>query len=139
VCRYAAEAWCAPSAPVAQGVLVGLGVASVGLVLYPFDVVLGRPGDRPLGKYVSAVGTARWGRWLSWLLAALVAATLIGYVAIFVNTKGKFCDAVLSPSQERAICWWTAVALMTGVAFVGLAVLRRLNRRALGKGRSGSP
>jgi len=132
MCQYASQIWCAVSAPVVQGLLVGLGVATFGLVLFPFDIILTRPSEGEMYRYARAVMATKWARRLSWLPATLTFGTLAGYVVIFVWTRGKFCDAKLDHRLQVSIYAWFLVLLATVLAFVGLAVLRRRARRPPG-------
>jgi len=121
--KYADEVWCAASAPVVQGLLVGLGVAAIGLALFPFTTELVRPQGAQAG-YRAATTAIRVGRRISWLLALLVTATLVGYVIIYVRARGKFCDAVLDPATRTIVLGWGVVAVATFAMLALLATLR---------------
>ncbi|HEY0640382.1 MAG TPA: hypothetical protein VGD67_22355 [Pseudonocardiaceae bacterium] len=121
------------AAPVVQGILVGLGAVAVGLVFFPYGVAPIRGPGQPLTPYVRRERFVRFGRVLSWCLAALVPASLAGYTVIFVQARGKFCDAVLGEPTKHLICVWVAVLILTVVLAVVAAGLRRWARRTTGE------
>jgi hypothetical protein len=116
--------WCGVSAPVVQGFFVGLGVASVGLVFFPYAFSLARPRSGQQSDYSRADRAVRWGRRLSWLLGVFTALTLAGYIVIYVSARGKFCNARLDAFAERLILYWTAATIVTAVLLIVSVTLR---------------
>ena len=134
MCEYADEAWCAVSAPVVQSLLVGLGVAAVGLAFFPFTVDLVRPLKGDQLSYRTATTAVAWGRRISWPLVLLASVTLAGYVVVYVRAHGRFCDAVIDQTTRRILCGWTFVATLTFVVLALLAILRHRASRASASG-----
>lgn len=114
--------WCGASAPVVQGFLVGLGVAAVGLVFFPFGLRLEQSGRR--SDYVNQKAAQDIGKAVSLLLAVLAAGTIAGYLVIYVSASGMFCGAPLSPWAARLVVVWTYVLGATALAMVAAVVLR---------------
>lgn len=127
--EHADEIWCAASAPVVQSLLVGLGIAAIGLALFPFTTELVRPRGAQY-EYRRATTALRVGRRISWLLPLLVTATLAGYVVIYVRADGKFCDAALGPVARIFVVGWGAVTVVTFLVLALMAALRSRANRA---------
>lgn len=121
--------WCGVSAPVIQGVFLGLGIAAVGLVVFPFDFVPVRPSTGRLAGFGAASGLVRWGRRIAWLVGAMTVVTLGGYVALFTSTDGKFCTARLDGREQTAVIIWSCIAAVTFGVLTISAILRALARR----------
>jgi hypothetical protein len=122
--------WCGADAPVVQGLLVGLGVAAVGVALFPFDLRLVRPRSGRLSGFARAGRVVRWARAFSAALAVLTPLTLAGYVGLFVSTGGAFCDARLNAAQADLVLVWAVTAAVTFLVLAVAAGLRRAARRA---------
>jgi hypothetical protein len=126
--EIADEVWCAASAPVIQSLLVGLGVAAVGLAVFPFTARLIRP-EGAQRRFREATTAVRLGRRISWLVAVTAALTLAGYVVVYVRARGKFCDAVLDPASRTIVVAWGATAVATFTLLAVLAALRHRTHR----------
>jgi hypothetical protein len=117
--------WCGAGAPIVEGFLIGLGVATVGLIVFPFRFSIERPAGRQT-SYSTAKSALRWAKVASWLLALLSAAALVGYLVIYVGARGKYCDARTTPAIEHLVVPWA----ITAVGTIGLLIvsiwLRRL-------------
>jgi hypothetical protein len=120
--------WCAVSAPMIEGFLVGLGIAVAGLAVFPFGFrVQHLAGDKWSDHAASALAV-RWGKVMSWLLVPLATVTIGGYVAIYVGARGKYCDAGPSPAVQWLVVPWAITGAVT-VVTLGLSVwLRRVAR-----------
>jgi hypothetical protein len=125
--------WCGVSAPVLQGVFVGLGIAAIGLVAFPYSFVLARPSTGAQVGYGRAASYVRWARRMSWFLAALTVLTLLGYVIFYADASGKFCTAKFDSSMQVALFIWTGLAAATFVLFVITGFIRFQTRRLQGK------
>jgi hypothetical protein len=125
-CSWPAAIWCAAGSPVLQGVFAGLGLAAIGLAVYPFDVVLMRPDRGRVLPFVRAARSARWGRRVAWVLVVATALTLVGYLSIYVLAEGKYCDARLVAGERRLIAFWTGLAFIDFLLIGFTAYLRRV-------------
>ena len=63
--------WCGVSAPVVQGLFVGLGIAAVGLMAFPFAFTLVRPSSGRLADFGRAAVLIKWGTRSAWLASPL--------------------------------------------------------------------
>jgi 4-amino-4-deoxy-L-arabinose transferase-like glycosyltransferase len=124
--------WCGVSAPVIQGVFVGLGVSAVGLIVFPFAVVLARPPSGILSNYHRAEIYLKWGRRTAWALGIFAGATLVGYVILYTDADGKFCTEHFDRHMQLVVFVWTGVTGITFALLVATAALRGLTHR-LGK------
>jgi hypothetical protein len=70
--------WCGASAPVVQGIFVGLGVSVIGLVVFPFAFVPVRPPGGKQSDYGRIAAYVKWARRVSWLLTSCAGVTLAG-------------------------------------------------------------
>lgn len=118
--------WCGVSAPVLQGVFVGLGVSAVGLIVFPFALVLARPPSGVLSNYHRAETYLRWGRRTAWALGMFAGATLVGYVILYTDASGRFCTEHFDQHMQLAVFIWTGVTGITFALLVATAVLRGL-------------
>ena len=121
--------WCGVSAPVVQGLFVGLGIAAVGLMAFPFDFTLVRPPGGRLGDFGAASELIKWGRRLAWLVGPLTVITLAGYVALYSATTGRFCTARLSHREQTGVIVWAWIAAFTFVLLATCAILRARARK----------
>ena len=121
--------WCGVNAPVIQGVFLGLGIAAVGLVVFPFGFAPVRPSAGRLAGFGAASRLVRWGRRIAWLVGAMTLVTLGGYVALFTSTDGKFCTARLDGREQTAVIIWSCIAAVTFGVLTISAILRALARR----------
>lgn len=121
--------WCGVSAPMIEGFLVGLGIAVAGLAIFPFGFRLEHLAGDKWSAHGASDSAVRRGKVVSWLLVPLTALTLGGYVAIYVGTRGKYCDADPSPAVEWLVVPWAITSAVT-VVVLGLSVwFRRVARR----------
>jgi hypothetical protein len=118
--------WCGASAPVVQGFFTGVGVAAVGLIVFPFGFRIDRPAAGPQTDYAEAEGAVRWSKRVAWLLAVLTALTIGGYIVIYVGAAGKYCDARLPPAIEDLVVPWSVTSVVTVILLVLSMWLRRL-------------
>ena len=121
--------WCGVSAPVVQGLFVGLGIAAVGLMAFPFGFTLMRPPGGRLADFGSATRLIKWGRRLAWLAGPLTGITLAGCVALYAATSGRFCTARLDHREQAEVTIWACVAALTLVALATSAILRARARK----------
>jgi hypothetical protein len=121
--------WCGVSAPVVQGLFVGLGIAAVGLMAFPFGFTLMRPPGGRLADFGSATQLIKWGRRLAWLVGPLTGITLAGYVVLYAATSGRFCTARLDHREQAAVIIWACVAALTFVTLATSAILRARARK----------
>jgi hypothetical protein len=121
--------WCGVSAPVVQGLFVGLGIAAVGLMAFPFGFTLMRPPGGRLADFGSATQLIKWGRRLAWLVGPLTGITLAGYVALYAATSGRFCTARLDHREQTEVIIWACAAALTFVALATSAILRARARK----------
>jgi hypothetical protein len=121
--------WCGVSAPVVQGVLVGLGISAVGLVVFPFNFVLVRPVGGKQSNFQRARIYIRWARGLAWALAISSGITLIGYVILYSDSSGRFCTARFDQNMQFAIFIWAGITGVTLGLLGAIAILRGLARR----------
>jgi hypothetical protein len=125
--------WCGVSAPVVQGLFVGLGIAAVGLMAFPFGFALVRPSSGKLADFGSAANLIKWARRLAWLVGPLAVITLAGYVGLYSVTSGRFCTARLSHREQTGVIIWAWVATFTLVVLATSAILRARARRLGGR------
>src|SRR5690242_19251210 len=71
--------WCGVSAPVVQGVFVGLGVSVVGLIVFPFAFIPNRPTSGIQSNYHRTTKYLKWSRRAAWALGLFAGITLGGY------------------------------------------------------------
>lgn len=121
--------WCGVSAPVVQGLFVGLGIVAVGLMAFPFGFTLIRPTGGRLADFGSATRLIKWGRRLAWLVGPLTVITLAGYVALYAGTSGRFCTARLNHREQTEVIIWAWVAAVTFVVLATSAILRARARK----------
>lgn len=120
--------WCGASAPVVEGFLVGLGIAVVGLAVFPFGFRVERQAGSKWSVHEAASSAVGRAKVMSWLLLALATLTLGGYVVIYVGAQGKYCDAGPSPAVQALVVPWAGTTALTVVA-LGVSVwLRRVAR-----------
>lgn len=124
--------WCGVSAPVVQGVFVGLGISVVGLIVFPFEFVLVRPAAGVQSNYGRAATYMTWTRRIVWALAIASGITLLGYVILYSDASGKFCTERFDQHMQLAVDVWAGVTGLTFALLVITAILRGLTRR-LGK------
>ncbi len=121
--------WCGVSAPVIQGIFVGLGISTVGLVFFPFNFSLIRPATGGQSSYSQAARYVRWAGRISWALAAFSSITLIGYVILYSDSSGKFCTERFDPNMQVGVYIWASITGVTFGLLVITAFLRSLTRR----------
>jgi hypothetical protein len=120
--------WCGASAPVVQGILVGLGIAAVGLVIFPFNFILVRPVSGRQSDYDQASTYIRWSRRVSWAAAVFTSLALAGYVIIYSDSYGKFCSAHFDHDMQVGIIAWTVVCGVTFALLALVGILRALTQ-----------
>ena len=125
--------WCGVSAPVVQGLFVGLGIAAVGLMAFPFGFTPVRPPGGRVADFGSAAQLLRWGRRLAWLAGPLTVITLAGYVGLYSATSGRFCTARLDHREQQAVTIWAWAAALTFVILATSAVIRARARKLGGR------
>ncbi len=116
-----------------QGLFVGLGIAAVGLMAFPFGFTLVRPPTGRLADFGSAAALIKWGRRLAWLVAPLTVVTLAGYVALYISASGRFCTARLDQREQTGVIIWAWVATLTFVVLATSAILRARARALAGR------
>jgi hypothetical protein len=116
--------WCGVSAPVIQGLFVGLGIVAVGLMAFPYGFTLVRPSSGRLADFGRAAVLIKWGRRLAWLVGPLTVLTLAGYVGLYSVTSGRFCTARLSHREQTGVIVWVWVATFTLAVLATSAILR---------------
>jgi hypothetical protein len=121
--------WCGVSAPVVQGVFVGLGVSAVGLVIFPFAFVLVRPPSGTQSNYRRASTYLKWARRTSWALGVFAGITLAGYVILYADASGNFCTERFDQHMQLGVFIWTGAAGITFALLVATAILRGLTHR----------
>ena len=121
--------WCGVSAPVVQGLFVGLGIAAAGLLAFPYGFTLMRPSGGRLADFGSAAQLIKWGRRLAWLAGPLTVITLAGYIALYSASSGRFCTARLNHREQTEVIIWAWVAALTFVVLATSAVLRARARK----------
>lgn len=131
--------WCGASAPVIQGLMIGIGAIAVGLVAFPFAVTLSRPMSGRQSEFARARGLVRWTQRLAIILAFFSTLTVSGYVYYFVAANGRFCNSKLSPDNQLGIDVWGAVSGLTVVLAATSSTLRWLARRSLDSHESKPP
>ncbi len=112
---------------------MGLGIAAVGLMAFPFGFTLVRPPGGRLADFGSAAQLLRWGRRLAWLAGPLTVITLAGYVGLYSATSGRFCTARLDHREQVAVTIWAWVAVLTFVILATSAVIRARARKLGGR------
>lgn len=121
--------WCGVSAPVVQGVFVGLGITTVGLIAFPFSFFPQRP---PSGlrqsNYHRAETYLKLARRASWALAPFTVLTLSGYVILYSGASGKFCTARFDPNMQTGVYVWTGITSITFALLVLTGIWRGLAR-----------
>jgi hypothetical protein len=125
--------WCGASAPVVQGVLVGLGVSAVGLVVFPFAFVLVRPLNGTQSNYSRAIAYLKWGRRTAWALGVFASITIAGYVILYTDASGRFCTEHFDQRMQLGVYIWTAAAGITFALLVTTAILRGLTHQLASK------
>lgn len=126
--------WCGASAPVIQGMLIGLGAITVGLMLFPFETVLIRPTSGRLSKFGQAKKFMKWGKRLAWVLAVFTILTIAGYVGLYVTADGKFCTAKLSSDDQHVVIAWLCVGVTTFAVACAAWIFRWHTRRSTDNG-----
>jgi hypothetical protein len=121
--------WCGASAPVVQGIFVGLGVSVIGLVVFPFAFVPVRPPGGKQSDYGRIAAYVKWARRVSWLLTSCAGVTLAGYVILYTDANGKFCSAHFDQHMQLGVYIWTGFTGATFAILVVTAILRGLSRR----------
>ncbi len=121
--------WCGVSAPVVQGVFVGLGVSAVGLVVFPFAFVLVRPPSGTQSNYSRATVYLKWARRTSWALGVFAGITLAGYVVLYTDASGNFCTERFDRHMQLGVFVWTGAAGTTFALLAVIAILRGLTHR----------
>jgi hypothetical protein len=121
--------WCGVSAPVLQGVFVGLGISAVGLIAFPFGFALVRPVSGKQSDYGRAAAYVQWARRIAWTLGVFASITLVGYIILYSDSRGKFCAERFDHNMQVAVFIWTAIAGVTFGLLALTAVLRGLTRR----------
>ena len=120
--------WCGVSAPVIQGIFVGLGVSAVGLIVFPFAFAPTRPASGIQSKYRQATTYLKWARRTSWALGIFASATLSGYVILYADANGRFCTEHFDQQMQLAVFIWTGTTGVTFALLVATAILRGLTR-----------
>jgi hypothetical protein len=120
--------WCGVSAPVVQGVFVGLGVSAVGLIVFPFGFVLSRPLTGIQSNYGRAATYVKWARRTAWALSICAGITLIGYIILYSDASGKFCTEHFDQHMQLAVFIWTGITGVTFALLIVTAILRGLIR-----------
>ena len=121
--------WCGASAPVVQGIFVGLGVSVIGLIVFPFAFVPVRPPRGKQSNYGRITAYIRWARRVSWVLTAFAGVTLAGYVILYTDANGKFCSVHFDQHMQLGVYIWTGFTSVTFAVLVVTAILRGLSRR----------
>jgi hypothetical protein len=121
--------WCGASAPVVQGIFVGLGVSVIGLVVFPFAFVPVRPSGSKQSNYGRITAYVKWARRVSWALTAFAGVTLTGYVILYTDANGKFCSVHFDQHMQLGVYIWTGFTGVTFAMLVVTAILRGLSRR----------
>jgi hypothetical protein len=121
--------WCGVSAPVIQGIFVGLGVSVVGLIAFVFGFLPERPGDGAQSDYSRANSYLKWAKRAVWALAACAPITLAGYIILYADASGKFCTQRFDHNMQLAVFAWTGVAGVTFGLLVLTVILRGLARK----------
>ena len=112
--------------------MIGIGAIAVGLVAFPFAVILRRPRSGRQSEFARARGMVRWTQRLAIILAFFTALTVGGYVYCFVAASGRFCNAQLSPDNQLGIDVWGVVSGLTLALAATSSTLRWRARRSLG-------
>jgi hypothetical protein len=120
--------WCGVSAPVIQGVFVGLGVSAVGLIVFPFAFVPARPATGLQSKYRQATIYLKWARRTAWALVLFASVTLSGYVILYADASGRFCTEHFDRQMQLVVFIWTGATGITFALLVATATLRGLTR-----------
>lgn len=120
--------WCGTSAPVMQGIFVGLGVSAVGLIVFPFAFVPVRPLGGKQSNYGRITTYMKWAKRVSWALGAFAVITLAGYVILFTDASGKFCTARFDQHMQLGVYIWTGSTGVTLALLVITGILRGLSR-----------
>lgn len=129
--------WCGASAPVVQGLFVGLGVSAVTLVVFPFAFIATRPAVGIQSGYRRSTTYLRWSRWAAWVLGPAAIIALVGYVMLYTDASGNFCPERFDGHMQLVIYIWTAASSLTFALLVLVAVLRGLTYRLNNKDRGG--
>jgi hypothetical protein len=121
--------WCGVSAPVIQGIFVGLGVSAVGLIVFPFGFLPQRPSGGAQSDYSRAKSYLKWAKRVAWALAVCAPVTLAGYVILYADASGKFCTQRFDHTMQLAVFAWTGITGVTFGLLVLTAILRGLARK----------
>src|ERR1700733_11130870 len=105
--------WCGVSAPVIQGIFVGLGVSAVGLIVFPFAFAPARPPSGVQSKYRQAKTYLKWARRTSWALGLFGSVTLSGYVILYADASGRFCTEHFDHQMQIVVFIWTGATVIT--------------------------
>jgi hypothetical protein len=124
--------WCGVSAPVIQGIFVGLGVSVVGLLVFPFAFVAVRPSSGRQSNYDRTTTYVKRARRTSWAVALFAGITLIGYVILYTDASGRFCTEHFDPSMQLGVYIWTVVTGITFALLVLTAIWQGLARHFSG-------
>lgn len=125
--------WCGVSAPVVQGIFVGLGVSAVGLIVFPFAFALTRPPSGIQSNYGRAQAYLKWARRTVWALGAFAGITLAGYVILYTDASGNFCKEHFDRHMQIGVFIWTGFAGITFALLAAVAILRGLTHRLSSK------
>lgn len=125
--------WCGVSAPVVQGVFVGLGVSAVGLIVFPFAFALTRPPSGVQSNYTRARDYLKWGKRTAWALGVFAGITLAGYVILYSDASGTFCTEHFDRHMQIGVFIWTGFAVVTFALLAMVAILRVLTHRLSNK------
>lgn len=120
--------WCGTSAPVMQGVFVGLGVSVVGLIVFPLTFAPVRPLSGKQSNYGRITTYVKWARRVSWALGVFAGITLAGYVILYTDANGKFCMVHFDQHMQLGVYIWTGFTGGTLTLLVIIAILRGLSR-----------
>lgn len=121
--------WCGVSAPIIQGIFLGLGVWAVGLIVFAFEFLPQRPSAGAQSNYGRAESYRKWAKGLAWPLAVCAPVTVAGYIMLYTDASGKFCAQRFDHAMQLAVFAWTGVAGVTFALLVLIAILRGLARK----------
>jgi len=121
--------WCGASAPVIQGVFVGLGVSAVGLVIFPFAFVLIRPPSGRQSNYKRATAYLKWGRRAAWALGVFASISIAGYIILYTDASGRYCTENFDSRMQLGVVIWTGAVGITFALLAATAILRGLTHR----------
>jgi len=125
--------WCGVSAPVIQGIFVGLGVSAVGLIVFPFAFIPTRPSAGIQSGYRRATVYLKWSRRVAWALALFASITLGGYVVLYTDASGRFCTERFDGHMLLGVYIWSVTTGITFSLLVVVALLRGLTYRLTDK------